>query len=120
MSEFTGPDSFDRMMGALHGLPDVASSKPSTVRAVTPLTGNSELYIVQTYRQRDLGDTIFVECVREGGTVRMAIPPAVALAIARQRDALTGKCRSRAAKQVAQDRKDRGELPGFMKKQVGA
>jgi len=121
MNEFTTvADSFDRMLGALHGLPDVASTKPSTVRAVTPLTGLSELYIVQTYRQRDTGDTIFIECVREGMTVRMAIPPAVASAIARQRDTLTGKSRSRAAKANAQARKERGELPGFQKKGVGA
>jgi hypothetical protein len=110
-----GQDSFDRLLGALHGLPDVAVTKPSTIRAVTPMVGTSELYIVQTYRQREAGDTIFLECVRQEGTVRVAIPPAVADAIARQRDTLTGKSRSRASKATAQARKDRGELPGFLK-----
>jgi hypothetical protein len=109
------PDSFDRLLGALHGIPDVASTKPSTIRAVTPIVGTSELYIVQTYRQRDTGDTIFLECVRQSETLRIAIPPAVADAIARQRDVLTGKTRSKAAKAVAEARKERGELPGFMR-----
>lgn len=118
--ENKAPDSFDRMMGALHGLPDVVHTKATTVRAVTIMTGNSELYIIQTYRQKDKGDTIFIECVREGGTVRLAVPPAVAAAIARQRETLTGKSRSRAAKENAKARKERGELPGFLKRKVGA
>ena len=109
------PDAFDRLLGALHGLPDVTSTKPATMRAITPLLGTSQMYIVQTYRQRDKGDTIFLECVSKQGTVRLAIPASVADAIARQRDALTAKVRSKAAKANAQARKDRGELPGFMK-----
>jgi hypothetical protein len=111
----TTPDVFDRLLGALHGLPDVATTKPATVRAVVPMVGASQLYIVQTFRQRETGDTIFLECVSQNGTVRIAIPPQVSDAIARQRDVLTGKTRSKAAKTVAQARKDRGELPGFLK-----
>jgi len=48
-------------------------------------------------------------------TTRLAIPPAVADAIVRQRDALTAKSRSKAAKTVATNRMNRGELPGFMR-----
>jgi hypothetical protein len=109
------PDKFDRLLGSLHGLPDISHTKPSTIRTVIPIVGDSQLFIVQTYRQANIGDTIFLECVDTEGTIRIPIPPAVADAIARQREALTGKTRSKAAKQVAQDRKDRGELPGFMK-----
>lgn len=112
----SSPDLFDRMMGSLHGLPDIASTKPSTIRTVIPVVGTSELFIVQTFRQREVGDTIFLENVSNRGTVRIAIPPAISEAIARQRDALTGKTRSKAAKANAQARKDRGEQPGFMKK----
>ena len=111
-----GPDIFDRMLGALHGLPDVASVKPATIRAVTPMTGDSQVFIVQTFRQREVGDTIFLEFVTRDSTTRIAIPPGVADVIARQRDALTGKTRSKAAKATAQARKDRGELPGFMRR----
>jgi len=110
------PDAFDRLLGSLHGLPDVTSTKPSTLRTVTPLLGTSQMFIVQTYRQREKGDTIFLECVSKDGSIRIAIPPQVSEAIARQRDALTGKVRSKVGKATAQARKDRGELPGFMKK----
>jgi len=110
------PDAFDRLLGALHGLPDVTSTKASTIRTIAPLLGTSQMFIVQTYRQRDKGDTIFLECVSKEGTIRLAIPAAVSDAISRQRDTLTGKSRSKAAKATAQARKDRGELPGFMSK----
>ena len=107
---------FDRTLGQLHGLPDVASTSPSVKRVVPPFGINTHLYTIQTFRQKDIGDTIFLEHVSETGTVRLVIPPAVAEVIARQRDQITGKVRSRAARAVAQDRKERGLKPGFMKK----
>jgi hypothetical protein len=110
------PDNFDRLLGALHGLPDVVSTRESVLRVVPPLgVGGSQTFIVQTYRQKDQGDTIFLECVDQSGTVRIVLPEKVAAVIARQRDQLSAKSRSKSAKLVAQDRKDRGELPGFMK-----
>jgi hypothetical protein len=112
------PDTYDRLMSALDGLPDVVTTRPSTVRAVT-LLGNSETHIVQTMRQRDRGDTIFLEIVSRDGAVRLVIPPAVADTIARQRDALTSKARSKAARAAAQDRKDRGEQPAFLRRKQG-
>ena len=51
----------------------------------------------------------------EDNATRIVIPPAVADVIARQRDQLTAKTRSRAAKRNAEDRKERGIMPGFMK-----
>lgn len=108
-------DNFNRLLGALHGLPEVVSTKPSVVQAVTVITGESEFFSVQTYRH-EKQDTIFLQCVRNGQTIRMALPPAVAIAIARQRESLSARVRSLTAKRVAQERKDRGELPGFMKK----
>ena len=107
---------FDRLVGALEGLPDVVKSKPSTIRAMLPLIGIAQSYIVQTYRQKDRGDTIFLETVGGSGTIRLVIPPQVADAIARQREALTSKTRSKAAKAVAADRKARGEMPAFLVK----
>jgi hypothetical protein len=52
------PDLFDRRMGSLHGLPDVAHTRPATVRVITPLLGNSETFIVQTYRQAEQGELV--------------------------------------------------------------
>lgn len=109
------PDSFDRLIGALHGLPDVVTTKPSTIRTLVPFLGSAQTFIVQTYRQKDNGDTIFIECVHGDGSFRLAIPPKIAEAIARQRDALGGKMRSKTAKALAQGRKERGEVPGFLR-----
>ena len=109
-------DAFDRTIGVLHGLPDVVSTKSYVTRVVPPLgVGGTQLYVVQTYRQKEQGDTIFLEHVSETGTVRLVIPPQVSAVIARQREQLTAKTRSKAAKAVAQGRKERGEIPAFLK-----
>lgn len=111
------PDAYDRRLAALHELPDVTRTKPTTVRVVPPLgVGGTQVFIVQTYRQRDLGDTVFLEIVGAGPAVRVALPPAVANTISRQREALTGKVRSAVARATAADRKARGLAPGFMKR----
>lgn len=105
---------YDRTRGALEGVAQF--TKPSTIKAVEVVTGKAETFIVETARQDEIGDTVFVEAMDEQGVVRLALPPRVANAIARQRAALTARSRSRKAKANAQARKDRGELPGFMKK----
>lgn len=111
------PEAFDRLMSELDGLPEVLAARPAVIRDIPPLgIGGVSLYIVQTYRRIGEGDTVFLECVNQQGTVRLILPASVADAIARQRDQLTGKSRSRAARSVAEARKARGELPAFMKK----
>lgn len=100
----------------MEGLPDVVKTLPRTVRAKTKVLELTQTFIVQTYRQRDEGDTIFVEYIGKDGSLRITLPPVVADAIARQYDALTGKARSRAAKALADERKAKGIVPGFMRK----
>ena len=114
------PDAYDRQLGALHGLPDVVRSATSTVRTVPPLgIGGTQVFVVQTYRQRERGgDMIFLEVASSTGMVRLVIPPAVSNVIARQRDALTKKSRSKAAKATAEDRAARGIKPAFLKTEV--
>lgn len=109
------PDTFDRMLTALHGLPDVTRSKPTTVREVPPLIGEALTFIVQTYRQREKGDTVFVELASAAQHTRLVLPPRVVDAIVRQRDALTATTRSRLAKEQAEARKAAGIVPGFMR-----
>lgn len=108
-------DKFDRLMGELVGLPDVTRTKPSTVVTVEPLIGATQTFIIQTIRQKDIGDRIFIQYVDDNGAVRLAIPPAAADAIARQRDALTTKSRKRAARERAQADKAAGKVPGFLR-----
>lgn len=111
------PDAYDRQLASLHDLPDVTRTKATTVRVVPPLgVGGTLVFIVQTYRQAERGDTVFLEVVGNQGAMRIAIPPKVANTIARQRDALTAKSRSKAATAVAADRKAQGLQPGFLKR----
>lgn len=110
------PDEFDRLIGGLDGLPDVVHTKLATVRALVPLLGSAQTFTIQTYRQRETGDTIFLECVSGKGSFRLAIPPAVTEVFARQREALTAKSRSKAAKARAADLKQRGIEPGFLRR----
>lgn len=104
---------FDRILGSLEGLPDVTDVKPTTIRVTTPLLGKAQTFILQTIRQKDVGDFVFLEYVDADGSTRLVIPPKVTEAIARQRDALTGRVRSKSAKATAADRKARGLKPGF-------
>ena len=104
---------YDRVRGGLEGV--ALFTKPSTIKNVQIITGKTETFVVETARHGELGDTIFIECMDEDGVTRLALPPKVAEAIARQRDSLTTRSRSRAAKAIAQERKERGEVP-FMRK----
>jgi hypothetical protein len=108
-------DKYDRMMGSLVDLPDVSKTKPSTLVVQLPFLGAVGTYIVQTLRQRERGDTVFVTYVDDRGSVRLFLPPAVADAIARQRESLTTQVRKRLGKEQAQARKARGEKPAFLR-----
>ncbi len=115
MDQYKTIDKFDRMMGALTNLPDVAHCKPSTIVAVSPLIGATQTFIIQTFRQREVGDTIFLQYVDDEGSKRIHLPPEVSDVIARQRDTLGTKNRKRAAKAEAARRKAAGIEPGFLK-----
>jgi hypothetical protein len=103
---------YDRLRGGLEGV--ALFTKPSTVRNIETITGRAETFMVETGRHEN-GDYIFVECTDETGTTRLCLPPRVSNLIASHRDALTARRRSIASKATARARKDRGELPGFMK-----
>ncbi len=107
---------FDRAIGALAKLPDVTSVKATTIVTTSPIIGEAQTFIIQTYRQRDVGDTIFLQYIDAAGSQRIAIPPEAAAAIARQYDALGAKNRKRAARQRAAADKAQGVVPGFMRK----
>lgn len=110
---------FDRYFGALEGLPTVIKTQPAPRTVVVPVTGEVTSWIVQTWRQRDVGDHISLVYVSEGVTFRIPIPPDVADLIARQRDALTARNRKAGAKAGAATRKAMGIVPGFLKKKKG-
>lgn len=109
------PDLFDRMLGQLDGLPDVTKTRMTPLRVIPPLgIGGSQSFSVQTYRQREVGDWIFLERGTQEGLTRLIIPPDVSAAIARQRDQLAKMVRSKVARAAAHDRMKRGIKPAFL------
>jgi hypothetical protein len=105
-------DLFDRIFGSLDGLPGVLFTGQSTVQSTTPLLGNVELHIVQTVRHPDLGDTVFLQVIAAGQSLRLVIPPKVAATIARQRDQLTKRTRRKGARQAVATKRERGIAVG--------
>ena len=103
--------SYDRLMAALDGLPDGARSRPTPVRVITPLLGNVETFIVQTFRQREEGDTIFIEHTGPEGFARYYLPPSVVRVLMRQRDTLETQNRRRVGRRLAEGRKAAGVVP---------
>lgn len=93
-------------------------TRPSTVKNVEPMTGRTETFVIQTSRHEEMGEYIFIECMDETGVTRVALPPKAVAAIASQHESLTTRRRSITGKRLAQERKDRGELPGFMRKKA--
>jgi hypothetical protein len=115
---------FDRTLGSLIGVPGVLKTAPTTVRAATPMTGEAQTFIVQTFRRKEIGENgdggrseefVVIEYVDDAGSIRIVIPPNVVNVILRQHDALTGRSRKQAAQASAEDRKARGIVPGFMR-----
>ena len=104
---------YDRIRGGMEGV--ALFTKPSTIKNVQNITGESETFVIETCRHAEMGDFIFVEMVDRDGVTRVALPPKAADAIASQRESLTARRRSIASKATAKARKDRGEVPAFMK-----
>jgi len=100
--------SYDRLIANLNGLPDCVHSRPSPVRVISPLIGNVETFIVQTFRQREQGDVIFIEHTGPEGYERYYLPPEVVRVIMRQRDQLETQNRKRAARIEYERRKQEG------------
>lgn len=108
------PDAFDRAYGQAQGFPH---TRPSTIMVANLLgIGGVRQYTVETFRVPELGDSVFVTIAGPEGLQRVHLPPNVTNAIARQREALTGQSRSRAAKERAKADKAAGRVPGFMRK----
>lgn len=98
-------DEYDRVARALDGLPDVVTSRPSTINVKSLLIGNAQQWIVVTTRQKDRGDYVFISYVDAQGGRRYVIPPEVIEAVVRQRDSLTTKNRKKGARQAVETRK---------------
>jgi hypothetical protein len=106
-------DPFDRLLSSLLGLPNGAHTSPTVVQVVD-FYGNATSFMIQTLRTEE-GVTSFVTQVNAQGSQRYILPQQVLTVIDRQRDSITTQLRRRHGKRVAEERKARGEKPGFMK-----
>lgn len=91
-------DTFDRIIGSMDGIPGVHKTRPTTIATVQPMLGNSSAHVVQTYSTEE-GLYVFIQQVGAEGSVRMVLPPKVAEAIYRQRDAVVKVGRKSRARQ---------------------
>jgi hypothetical protein len=112
--QFKTIDKFDMVLGNLKGLPDVTFARETTVNTVLPVVGAAQTFVIQTARQREVGDTLFVVYVDGERSVRLVLPPKVTEAISRQRDALTTKVRKKVGRDTAAARKAQGIQPAFL------
>lgn len=92
MAETIVRDTFDRTVANLDGVPDVHRSRPSTITSTLPMIGATQTFVVQTY-STDEGNFVFLQSIDAEGRYRIVIPPKVANAIYRQREALIVKGR---------------------------
>lgn len=99
-------EQFDRLLGTLHGLPDVRETKPTTVMQTVPILNQTTTAVVQTLRMEDEGFLIFLQVVRGDETIRLVLPDKVCQAIYRQRAALVDRStpESRARAKAKRDR----------------
>jgi len=112
-TEYATVSKFDRAVAGLQGGNNLAA-KATTIEHIDPIVGEAETFIVQTIRDQQ-GDHVVIKFVDKDGVKRLILPPKVANTIVRQREALTARSRSIAAKATAKARMERGEVPGFMR-----
>lgn len=106
-------DPFDLLLSSMIGLPNGAHTQPSVVQHID-FYGNTTSYMIQTVRTEE-GVTAFVTQVNAQGSVRYILPQAVLAVVDRQRDSLSTQIRRRHGRRIAEERKARGEQPGFLK-----
>jgi hypothetical protein len=118
MSETNGSalgDVYDYWHRLLNGAPHVTATKLANKLVSHPVTEVTQTFTVQTMRHEAKGDYVFLQFVNAAGSHRIVLPPQVADLIARQREAITGMNRKRAARDSAAKRKAAGIQPAFLK-----
>ena len=99
-------DQFDRIAGAIIGVPDVKQTAASSVVEALPIVGNVTTYTVQTFRLPERGFMAFLTIASSEGAFRHVLPDKVLAAIYRQRERLTDRSTpaSRARAKAKRDR----------------
>lgn len=114
-TEYASLDDFDRGIAMLRDLPDTVDVD-NTLHLAEPLTGRkATTYIVRRFRRSSEGDTLFLQVVQGEATKQIILPPKVMALLNRQDGVLTFKLRRQNGRRLAEERKNAGIEPGFMK-----
>jgi hypothetical protein len=103
-------DLFSRTQRQLRDNPGALSSA-STINA-TDFYGNTETWVVETFRQEDGRELVFIQRNSSTGGERWVLPVEVTAALARHRDQLAARVRRRAGHRLVAQRKERGDVLG--------
>jgi hypothetical protein len=116
---------FDRMYGSLLGGNNL-HTKPSTIKNVSNVTGESETFVVQVIRAEQkkkviegfeektlvtVGDFVVLEFIDKDGHKRIIIPPKVTETIQRGCSSLSARARRNASKAAMKERMAAGYVP---------
>jgi hypothetical protein len=111
MSETPIPTNpFSRELRSLRDNPGAVSSA-STIHT-QDFYGNSATWVLETFRDGDGDQKVFIQKIDELGGARLVLPPEVTAALARHRDQLSTKVRRRQGHRLVAQRRERGDVLG--------
>lgn len=106
----TPKDEYSLCFNNLNDHPEKLSTR-STVHTKN-LLGHFDDWIVETVRTEG-EDHVFIRWINAEGGQRLVLPPAITLALARQRDSLTKRSRQRSSRRTAANMQAMGIHPAF-------
>jgi hypothetical protein len=109
MADVMPTDLFSTLRRSMDDHPGAIGSS-STV-AVADFYGNRETWFVETFRV-DGHELVFLERSAASGGSRMVLPKEVAAALARHRDQITTRARSKAAQRAVDTKREKGIAVG--------
>lgn len=103
-------DAFSRELRAMQDNPGAVCSE-STIRT-SDFYGNTETWVVTTYRVNDGREQVFLQRNGADGGTRFVLPLEVTAAMVRHRDHLSARMRRRGARQAVATKRLRGIAVG--------
>jgi hypothetical protein len=101
---------YSRELRQLRDNPGALSSQ-STIQT-QDFYGNAATWVLETYRDGDGREKVFVQKIDELGGARLVLPPEVTAALARHRDQLAARAKRRQGHRLVAQRKERGDVLG--------
>jgi len=109
-SQLLPTDEYSLELRKLRNDPGALSSQ-STIDS-QDIYGNASTWIVETYRDEEGRERVFVQLNNAQGGQRWVLPPEVTAALARHRDQLSAKGKRRQGHRLIALRKGRGDVLG--------